>query len=282
MLHFSINPPSFNGLVSLCSRILLSDTNPVLIKSQFFRPFCVVYIDQCLQSLAPDTRLYSKYSELNQYLLQIDFPFLYDGAQGSDPFPAENMIKLNRFNGNIDDLAYEVPKWLREDVLTRSFIPKFSFALEKKIVENLWEIINNAMQHSTSNNGISCCGQFYPQCGYFEIAFSDLGLGIPGSVRRFNKIYRTFSDTECILWALQKGTSTRPDIESGGLGLYYLTEFLKLNMGCLQIISHQGIFQIERSQEKDPVHIRNRINGTLFNLRIIYDDKLYYLEGENI
>jgi signal transduction histidine kinase len=219
---------------------------------------------------------------LNQYLYQIEFPFLQKNAKRSFPFPLEHMIKLKRFGNNIENLAEEVPKWLREYVFTRNFIPSLSSGLAKKIIQNLWEIINNAMQHSKSKYGISCCGQFYPQCGYFEIAFSDFGIGIPGSVKKFNKKYADLSDIDCIRWSIQKGTTTRPEIESGGLGLYYLTEFLKLNKGCLQIVSHQGMFQLENTQEKDPTIIRNTVIGTLFNLRIIYDDNLYYLEGERL
>jgi len=282
MLNFSIKPASFNGIVALGNRIVNCNDKDVYIKTQFFRPFCIVYLDQLLSNSEEIKAIYSKYHDLNQYLKQVKFPYLWHDAITSESFPEEDIIELKRFEGDLDLLADEVPAWLEQTVISKRFIPNFSSNLKKEIIENLWEIINNAMQHSDTLHGISCCGQFYPQCGYFEIAFYDFGRGIPGCVKSFSKKYKKFSDHECIEWTLKKGNTTKPGEEGGGLGLYYLCEFLKLNGGCLQIISHNEIYQSEGDQVSDSAHIKNMFKGTLFNLRIIYDNKLYFIEGDKV
>ncbi len=191
------------------------------------------------------------------------------------------MILLRRFDNGNKNLNDEVPVWLEEEVFSKSFAPNFSKKLKKEIVENPWEIIFNAIQQSDSINGISCCGQFYPQMGYFEIAFYDHGVGIPFNVRSFLKSKKNLTDHYCIAWALEKGNTTKPELETGGAGLFYLREFLKLNGGWLQIVSKNGIYQSESDYIYPAEHIKNSFKGTLFNLRIIYDDYIYKLKGED-
>ena len=282
MLNFSINHPSFNGLVSLGKRILNTSEDVVQIKTQFFRPYCIAYLDQLLSCTDQKIYLYSKYPKLNQYLKQIRFPFFAKESVCSNPFPEEWMITLKRFMGDLDVLAEEVPAWLEQEVIAKNYLPEFSPKLGKEIIENLWEIVNNAVQHSDSSNGISCCGQFYPQMGYFEIAFYDHGVGIPFRIKNFFQSFQNYSDYDFIEWALEKGNTTRPDLESGGTGLYSLREFLKLNGGWLQIISHSGIYQAEGEHQHNAFHLKNQFKGTLFNIRIIYDRKLYCFEGEEL
>lgn len=280
MRLFSIRPASFNGMVSLGNRIIKSKDDIFIFKTEFLRPFCVAYLDQIISSFNPNLKIYSSYPNVNQYLNQIKFPYTLASAPTNEIFPENYMIKLKRFNGDPNYLEDEVITWLDNEVFSKDFTPNFSRNLRKKIVENLWEIVFNAIQHSESENGISCCGQFYPQMGYFEIAFYDNGLGIPKLVRYFKNEFNRFSDYQCIVWSLQKGTSTKPELKTGGMGLYYLQRFLKLNGGWLQIVSHQGVFQSVGGNLLSPEKIKNFFQGTLFNLRIIYDEAVYKLKGE--
>lgn len=280
MRFFSIKPASFNGLVSLGNRIMKSGSKEVEIKCEFIRPYCVAYLDQLISSANKKLKIYSKYPTVNQYLKQIKFPYLHHKASLKEAFPENWMIALKRFNDKPNILNEEVPSWLEKEVFDKSFAPKFSPTLKRRIVKNLWEIVFNAIQHSESINGISCCGQFYPQMGYFEIAFFDNGLGIPQVVRYFKAEHNKFSDHDCIVWALKKGRSTKPNLNTGGLGLYYLRQFLKLNGGILQILSHTGLYHSESNQIENPEFIKNVLQGTLFNIRIIYDESIYMIKGE--
>ena len=202
-------------------------------------------------------------------------PHLSKEASLGAPFPKENIIGLTRFGGDLDELSESVPEWLEQQLFTRSFAPNFTPPLRRKIVKNLWEIVCNAVQHSESIHGASCCGQFYPERGYFEIAFYDHGQGIPEQIRRYLEKAAAWSDVECISWALRKGTSTHPPRETRGMGLFYLRNFLTLNGGWLQVASGNGIYQSQGNRILKPVQISERFQGTLFNLRIVYDDEMY-------
>ncbi len=280
MRFFSITPASFSGLISLGNRIIKSELKDVEIKCEFVRPYCVAYLDQLISNANRELNIYSKYPTVNQYLKQNKFPYLSPKAKFKEDFPEDWMITLKRFNDKPNILNEEVPSWLEQEIFNKSFSPKFSSPLKRKIVKNFWEIVFNAMQHSESANGISCCGQFYPLKGYFEIAFFDNGLGIPQLVRYFKSAYHEYTDHDCIVWALKKGTSTKPNLNTGGLGLYYLRQFLKLNGGILQILSHTGLYHSKMDHIENPEFIKNVLQGTLFNVRIIYDESRYILKGE--
>lgn len=132
MLNFSINPPSFNGIVSLGNRILNYKEDIVQIKTQFLRPFCIVYLDQLISNSEENKIIHSKYTGVNQYLKQIKFPYLWNEAITTESFPDEDIIELKRFQGDIDFLADEVPLWMEQIVFSKSFMPSFSTRLGKK------------------------------------------------------------------------------------------------------------------------------------------------------
>lgn len=255
--------------------MLQSGLARVSIASEFLRPYCVAYLDQLICNEDVLTSLQSEYPSVNRYLQQVGFVHLDNAATMSPPFPVENIIGITRFEGDLNDLAEAVPQWLEEQLFARAFAPNFTPPLRRKIVKNLWEIVCNAIQHSESIHGVSCCGQFYPERGYFEIAFYDHGQGIPQQIRRHLNKATAWTDVECIAWALQKGTSTHPLRETRGMGLFYLRNFLTLNGGWLQVASGNGIYQSEGDRILAPVKISERFQGTLFNLRIVYDDEMY-------
>ena len=110
------------------------------------------------------------------------------------------------------------------------------------------------------------------------------GYGIPARVRDFGAVKVDKPDSECISWAVQKGNSTEPISETSGLGLHVLREFLLMNGGLLQIVSGNGYFH-QSGGDPETYHtetMRNSIDGTLVNIRVIYDDKLYMMAGEDL
>lgn len=281
MRFFSIRPPSYNGLLKMGMEILESSNAEVRIESEFLRPYCIVFLDQLLLNATNTLSLQSSSAAVNQYLAQMNFPHLDGAARMSGYFPQDHIISLKRFSGDLNQLAEAVPQWLQQEVFSKSFAPRFGPAFRRQIVKNLWEIVCNTIHHSESPHGISCCGQFYPECGYFEIAFYDYGVGIPGRIRQQIRGADKYSDYQCLRWALQKGTTTQPLQETRGLGLYYLRNFLTLNGGWLQAISHRGMLQLKGAADLPPVTLRRSFPGTMINLRIIYDEAVYQLKGEN-
>jgi anti-sigma regulatory factor (Ser/Thr protein kinase) len=279
MLYYGIKPESFGQLGVLGKQIRNARESVAQLKVRFLRPYCVAYLDQFVSDCPHcDTiKIESTYPEVNQYLSQCKLAYLSPGAVKMGGFPQDQIIPLKNFFGKPMVIEKEVVDWIEKRVL--EFLPKFDRKLEKKIVANLWEIVHNGIDHGESEHGVTACGQFYPLMGYFEIAFYDRGNGIPKLVREFGAIPTAADDSQCINWAVQKGNSTKPTSESAGLGLHLLREFLKINEGVFQIASGNGYFE-EISRSNPAVHtLKNQINGTLVNIRVVFDPSLYHLKG---
>jgi len=282
LLYYGIKPESIGQLGVLARQIFRCEDKRALLKVKFIRPYGVAYLDQVVLSLKDrkSFRVASTYPEVNQYLKQCGFTHLPTNAPCGNPFPQEVIIRIRRFMGTPLEVESKVVRWLTKEVLT--FLPQLSPNLRRKIVENLWEIIHNGLVHGQGEFGVSVCGQFYPQMGYFEIAFSDLGYGIPKLVRDFKAVPRSASDSECIAWAVEKGHSTRPFTQSAGLGLHLLREFLRINGGVFQLISGDGYFGQVGPNQPTITTLRNPVQGTLVNIRVVFDDKLYRMKGEDL
>lgn len=253
-----------------------------LLKVKFIRPYGIAYLDQFILNLQDrrNFRVASTYPEVNQYLRQCGFGHLPKHAPCASSYPQDEIIKVRRFNGSPLEVENKVVRWLTREVLT--FLPRLSSKLRKEIVENLWEITHNGLLHGEGEFGVSACGQFYPQMGYFEIAFSDLGHGIPRLVRDFRAVPVSACDADCIAWAVEKGHSTRPFTESAGLGLHLLRQFLSINGGVFQLISGDGYFGQVGPDQPTITTLRNPIQGTLVNIRVVFDNKLYTIKGEDL
>lgn len=269
MLYYSIDPKSFNALAHFEKQILRSK-NICELKVKFLRPYCVVFLDQIIiNEKNEDFRIYSTYKEANKYLKQIKLKNLCDNAQCTEQdFPETSMIRLIKYNGKETNLDVTAANWISDNIL--KFINTGEL-LSKKITENIWEIINNGLVHGGNANGISIAGQFYPLKKYFEIAFYDRGIGIPGLIRKCIKNINFENDSSCIEWAMEKGHSTDDVSNASGLGLYYLREFIKGNNGHLPIISGNGYFCIDKSNDHIKETINNFIKGTIVNIRINYN-----------
>jgi hypothetical protein len=282
LLYYGIKPESIGQLGVLARQITQCVGKSALLKVKFVRPYGVAYLDQFVLNLRDqkNLRVASTYPQVNQYLKQCGFKHLPRDAPCGNPFPQEEIITIRRFTGSPLEVEKKVVRWLTKEVL--SFLPRLSSKLRKEVVENLWEIIHNGLVHGEGDFGVSSCGQFYPQMGYFEVAFSDLGHGIPRLVRDFRAVPLSACDADCIAWAVEKGHSTRPFTESAGLGLHLLREFLSINGGVFQLISGDGYFGQFGADQPTSTTLRNPIEGTLVNIRVVFDDHLYRIKGEEL
>ena len=285
MLYYGIKPESLGQLGVLGRHLSGCEESIVKLKVRFLRPYGVVYLDQMMlheKTKGKRRHLLSTYPTVNQYLKQSGFKHLHPDAQCEESFPQENIIKVKRFKGNDLRVETDVVKWLKKEVIP--CLPALSREVHKQIVQNLWEIVHNGLKHGQGIHGVSGAGQFYPLKGYFEAAFYDRGYGIPSRVRDFGAMGDERPDSECISWALEEGHSTEPVGQSSGLGLHLLRQFLMLNGGLLQIVSGNGYLH-HSGGDSSPIHtetMRNSIDGTLVNIRVIYDDKLYKMAGEDL
>jgi len=154
--------------------------------------------------------------------------------------------------------------------------------LRDEIVGRVWEIYANAFEHGQSPIGIFSCGQHYPKQHELKLTVVDFGVGIPSNVRMFFKHdarAQSLSAASCLKWAFQRGTTTKPNGTSRGMGLDLLKEFVKLNKGKIEIFSHEG-YAIIDSKREEFLNRSTFFEGTLINITFIRDESYYHLASE--
>lgn len=154
-----------------------------------------------------------------------------------------------------------------------------TIGLKEKILESVLELFNNVTQHTTAEF-LSTCGQFFPNTKKLIFSMGNLGETFYDKIS--SKINRGEYDN-CIEWALGFSNSTK--IESGGLGLYTLNEFLKFNEGQIQIISGEDFFtkQFKHNMKKDIVRklkLDYNFPGTIVTLIIDLKQNLIYSDAD--
>ncbi len=183
----------------------------------------------------------------------------------------ESTIKYTKFTPN-ERVRFQ-------EYLKSEFIPKInllmSTSFEKELRLNLEEVFQNARTHGKCEY-IFVCGQYFYVNKKVKFTIVDLGRSIPENVK--SKINSEINDEDAIDWATKDGNSTKVDV-SGGIGLYQLSEFLKVNGGKLQIISSHGYWE----QDKNCIS-KLRLNkpfyGTIVNIEVVINSKVYLSQEE--
>ena len=171
--------------------------------------------------------------------------------------------------------------YLKTNWLGRGWV-HVSEMLKDAIVGRVWEIYANAFEHGKSPIGIFSCGQHYPKHHELKLTVVDFGVGIPSNVRLFFKHdprAQSLSAASCLKWAFQRGTTTKPNGTSRGMGLDLLKEFVKLNNGKLEIFSHEGYAIIDKTQEVF-MNRQTFFEGTLVNITLKCDESYYHFVSE--
>lgn len=171
--------------------------------------------------------------------------------------------------------------YLKTNWLGRGWV-HVSKMLKDAVVGRVWEIYANAFEHGKSQVGIFSCGQHYPRHHELKLTVVDFGVGIPSNVRLFFKHdprAQSLSAASCLKWAFQRGTTTKPNGTSRGMGLDLLKEFVKLNKGKLEIFSHEGYALIDESHEIF-MNRQTFFEGTLVNITLRCDESYYHFASE--
>ena len=173
------------------------------------------------------------------------------------------------------------------DYLTYSWLDRgwinVSHGLRNSIAGTMWEIYNNAFEHSGSNIGVFSCGQHFPNKNELILSVIDFGQGIAAVVRKFMGQYsdedrvNQLTGINCIKWAFESGNSTCKGKVSRGLGLEILKNFIQVNQGKLEVYSNEGYVIIDESGERyenrtvafegTAVHVTLRCNENLYKFR---------------
>jgi hypothetical protein len=167
--------------------------------------------------------------------------------------------------------------YLKTKWLGRGWI-NVSPRLRDAIVGRVWEIYENAFEHSNSPIGLFSCGQHFPNKRRLLLTVVDFGVGIPANVRSFFGDQQIRAD-HALAWAFQPGTTTKPNGMGRGVGLDLLRQFVTLNNGWLEVFSHdaRSIMQTERSKIEARAGF---FEGTIVNIGLRCDDSYYCLSSE--
>ena len=114
------------------------------------------------------------------------------------------------------------------------------------LFKNIYEVFNNASNHSRSCQGVYACGHWMPTKKQLVFSVYDTGIGIPSLVKE--EINENMSSHDAINWALQRGNSTKQLIHGipRGLGLSDLYDFIRLNDGALNIFTNDIYFEYKK------------------------------------
>lgn len=174
----------------------------------------------------------------------------------------------------------QIMNYLKNNWLGRDWV-HVSKRLQVAIVGRVWEIYENAFEHSDSPVGVITCGQRYPIRSELTLTVIDFGIGIPNRVNSFYD--NRLGTVEALKWAFTQGKTTKPGKHitqsPGGLGLGLLKSFIKTNKGKLEVFSNDGYVLISKNKEE---FIGNNIpfNGTILNIVFSCDDTYYCFANE--
>jgi hypothetical protein len=156
-------------------------------------------------------------------------------------------------------------------------IPEMSPALRKKFWESIFELFSNAVIHSQTELGIFTCGQY--KKNHISFAIADLGIGIPQTLVNNKGLH--MAPEEAIHWAMEGANTTKTGSIPGGLGLKLLREFIRLNLGCIQVVSDTGYWEQCADGSVEKKTLPYPFPGTVVNIRInTADTSSYILSSE--
>lgn len=167
-----------------------------------------------------------------------------------------------------------------QEYLDKYFAPKIESLKLLDDFQNLLfscidEIYQNARTHANSKC-ITVCGQQFPKSKKSILTITDLGNTIYDNVSKVKNL----SPEECILWATQRGTTTKPSYSNGGLGLYTLKNFIKTNQGKLHIVSGAGYYSLISGKETSK-NFEASFDGTIVTIEINLNDNHLYFPCDN-
>jgi hypothetical protein len=156
-------------------------------------------------------------------------------------------------------------------------MPVMTGPLTKQVQKSFCELFLNVFHHAASPCGGVAIGQLYPNVKQVQICVCDAGSGMVQKIRRAGLTFP--KPANALAWSLAEGTTTRNDPSGppGGLGLFLLREFVKLNGGSLRIIANRG-YLCQEAGNLTLETLSEEMPGTLFQFKfLIRDDVVYTL-----
>ncbi len=174
----------------------------------------------------------------------------YQKFESSEPLLFKNYVERHFINKHMED-----------------HIPRMSASLQKKFRRSIFEIFENAVYHSETEQGIFACGQYFPTKDLLKFSVADLGIGIRNNI--YNRLGLDLSPERAISWAVDGENTTRAleDGIPGGLGLKLIKNFIYANEGEMTIVSDRGYCKFKNGRELVE-KLRSPFPGTVVNITI--------------
>ena len=190
-----------------------------------------VYID--IDSI-PDQLFYLL--RRNRFLLQYGVPALDDHFETTIPYKKFHISDERRFQSYIFGR------------LNRERLRRFRVESRPILQRTVFEVYQNAVQHSNSGLGVFVCGQYFPRKGRLLFSISDAGIGIRDSVR--NYVRKKWTSIAALRWALKSSNTTKTGSQPGGLGLDELKDAVHQNGGAIMIASRLAYYEYRNGREE--------------------------------
>lgn len=144
---------------------------------------------------------------------------------------------------------------------------------DEKYLLRMWitELLTNANDHAKSELGFWVCGRYDPGDHNIRICVADSGIGIKQSLVDAGKLPQNIDDANAIVKALEEGMTSRTG-KTGGLGLKYISSYVKSHGGSMTILSGTGKVYLARKTKrvkKDHKRYRGTIVSVMFNTKSI-------------
>lgn len=120
---------------------------------------------------------------------------------------------------------------------------EYGEGLSKTIVKALNELLDNVNEHAGRQSNSVVAAQTYSGNNTIAISISDLGIGIPNSLRK-NVLYKDLSDEQALLKVWEKGVG---DGKGVGHGLYFIARFIEMTDSYLVVYSGNAMTSIDSS-----------------------------------
>lgn len=174
----------------------------------------------------------------------------------------------------------KVERYIYHYILKSEKVPKMSAGAKRKVFRSIFEIYQNSVMHSGASHNY-VCGQYFHHKGTMALTMVEVGKTFKDNVRSHDSSFVTYSGKESIEWAVEKGNTTKPAEETGGLGLDLIREFLRLNKGKLQILSADGYWE-EKKSEIYTDDCDSSFMGSIVNIEFNLRDENAYSTPEEL
>lgn len=233
---------------------------------------CIIIVNQKKGSIFEFINLKNDF--VNKTMVNNGLLELIDGTKR--PNNINSGIPFRRFDMKSES---ELEDYVYRYLLLTSKDFNLSDEAKKRIFRSIFEIYQNSVMHSQAEE-IFVCGHKFPLRGLLGLTMVEIGKTFKDNVTSFKKEYKGYSGSESINWAVKSGNTTKIETETGGLGLDLIREFLRLNLGKLQIRSADGYWEEKKGvifAQNSQHHFGGSIVSMEFNLR---DSKNYYTKEE--